>query len=127
MINTQDSSTLTQRADEYIELRSNIKSIGIRIRELEEDSPYSQEIEELKIQLKEKKTQRNLEIQELEQLKEEKAGCTGKSKILMEMIAYEMKKKNPTLIKGAELPTIIYKGYKFIVRNKLVVQIAKGS
>lgn len=116
---------LTQLADEYIEVRKDLRITEKAIKELEDGSNLAEEISKVSDQLKALKTKRNLEIQELDDLKNTKAEKTGRAKLLMSVIGARIKEEVPTLLEDVKQPGIVHQGYKFFLKDELVIKREK--
>ena len=127
MTGQKQKRSLTDQADEYIDIRTKLRTVDKRIKELKDESEQAAKIVELKDELKATEAKRNLEIGELNELIERRADYTGRARILMEVIAHGIKEENPTLLEGAPTPGIVHGGYKFSLADKLIIKRAKKT
>jgi Tfp pilus assembly protein PilO len=116
---------LTQLADEYIDVRKDLRLTEKAIKDLEEGSELAEEIERVSDQLKALKAKRNNEIEELAELKDRKVEKAGRAKMLVSVIGQRIKEEVPTLLEDVKQPGIVHKGYKFFLKDELRVKREK--
>jgi len=117
--------TLTELADEYIQVRKELRTTERSIKELEEGSQLAEEIKKTNDQLKSLKVKRNMEIEELQTLKDKKAEKSGRVKLLSSVIGVRIKEEIPTLMEEVGQPSITHEGYKFFLKDELVIKREK--
>lgn len=121
-VNTRNS---TELADEYVDTRHQLKVISEQLRDVKKNSPHTDQIEQLESQLKNLRKIRALDLPELPELEDKKDELSAKAEAILVVLAHKIKEENPPLLEGMDAPAIEHRGFKFIVRDKLVVQKEK--
>lgn len=113
--------TLQERMDEYLKLKREQKTLRAQIKDLEEESDLTEDIDNLAKELKVLRLRRATQLEGLDDLTQKLDKAKDRANLLETILLVELKEEQPSLDDKIEGDGITYQGYKFKVGEKLKV------